>query len=80
MREAYDNVPFEARERVSYWSSFEKFVMNQHCKCPLHRDDVDFRAAEIQNLLREYDEVLEKAAQAHIKARETEILNRKVEG
>jgi hypothetical protein len=74
LREAYDNVPLEARKNVPYWSSFQKFLEHQRCKCPVHRTDVDLRAAEIQRLLREYDEVLEKAAREHIRARELEIL------
>jgi hypothetical protein len=77
LREAYDKVPLEARKNVPYWSSFQKFLEHQRCKCPVHRVDVDFRAAEIQKMLREYDEVIEKAAREHVKARELEILNRK---
>ena len=80
LQEAYDNVPPEARKNVSYWSSFQKFLEHQRCKCPVHRVDVDFRAAEIQKMLKEYDEVLEKAAREQVKARELEILKVRVEG
>ena len=79
LREAYEDVPLEARKRVKYWSSFQKFLEHQRCKCPLHRADEETKGAEIQKLLREYDEILEKAAIAHIKARELEILNRQGE-
>ena len=77
LREAYEDVPLEARKRVKYWSSFQNFLEHQRCKCPLHRADEETKGAEIQKLLREYNEVLDKAAREQIRARELEILNQK---
>ena len=77
LREEYDNVPLEARKNVPYWSSFQKFLEHQRCKCPVHRADVDFRAAEIKNMLRQCDEVIEKAAREHVKTRELELTDQK---
>jgi len=77
LREAYENVPPQARKNIEYWASFERFLEHQRCKCPVHRDDKEVRAAEIQKLLKEYNEALEKAARKNIEARELEILNRK---
>jgi len=76
LKEAYERVPLGARKNVKYWSNFQKFIEHQRCKCPLHRVDKKTKGAEIQKLLKEYDEVLEKAAIAQINAREREILNR----
>jgi hypothetical protein len=76
LREAYEKIPPEARDNIEYWTSFESFLEHQRCECPIHRADVDVRAAEIQKLLKDYDEILEKAAREHIRVRELEILNR----
>jgi len=76
--EAYEKIPLKARKNVVYWSSFQKFLEHHRCKCPLHRADKNTKGAEIHNLLRKYDEALEKAAIAQINARELEILNRQV--
>ena len=77
LREAYESIPFNVRKRTQYWSSFQNFLAYHRCKCPVHRADGENKGAEIQRMLREYDEVTEKAAKRNIKARELEILNRK---
>lgn len=74
MREAYEDVPLKARKRVKYWSSFQNFVEHQRCKCPIHRADEETKGSEIQRLLRQYDEVLEKVARAHVEAKALEVL------
>lgn len=76
LREAYEKVPLEARKNIEYWASFESFLEHQRCKCPIHSADVEVRTAEIKKLLKDYDEILEKAARENIRARELEILNR----
>jgi hypothetical protein len=75
--EAYERIPLKARKNVKYWSSFQNFLEYHRCKCPLHIADEDPNAVKIQNMLREYEEVLEKVAKRSIEAREREILNRK---
>jgi hypothetical protein len=75
LKQAYDDIPLESRKNVAYWSSFEDYLKHQRCKCPMHSDDVDFRAAEIQDLLKKFDETLEAAARANIEARALDILN-----
>ena len=76
LREAYEGIPLEARKRARYWSSFKNFLEYRRCKCPVHKADAQTQAAEIERLLREYDEVIEKAAKRNIEAKERELLNR----
>ena len=38
LREAYDRIPLETRNRVEYWSCFEKFQEYSRCKCSLHHN------------------------------------------
>ena len=79
LKQAYDDVPIQVRKNVAYWTSFEVFLKHQRCKCPTHSDNVDFKAAEIQDLLKKFDETLEEAARANIEARAFDILNNRDE-
>jgi len=76
LREAYESIPPKVRKRTQYWSSFQNFLAYHRCKCPVHRADGETKGAEIQRMLREYDEVIEKAAKQNIAAREQELLTR----
>ena len=76
LREAYESIPLKVRKRTQYWSSFQNFLAYHRCKCPVHRADGETKGAEIQRMLREYDDVLEKVAKQNIEAREQELLTR----
>jgi len=75
IKQAYEDIPLESRKSVAYWSSFEAFLKHQKCKCPVHRVEGDFGAEEIEDLLKQFDDVLEEAARANIEARTLDILN-----
>jgi hypothetical protein len=76
LREAYESIPLQVRKRTQYWSSFQNFLAYRRCKCPVHRADEKTKGAEIQRMLRKYDDVLEKVAKQKIEAREQELLTR----
>jgi hypothetical protein len=76
LREAYESIPLQVRKRTQYWSSFQNFLAYRRCKCAVHRADEETKGAEIQRMLREYDEVIEKVAKQNIETREKELLTR----
>lgn len=75
LREAYESIPVEARKRARYWSSFKNFLEHRRCKCPVHKVDAQTKGAEIDRLLHEYNEAIEKAAKRNIESKERELLN-----
>jgi hypothetical protein len=36
LRESYADIPVEVRERAPYWSTWEKFLEHNRCKCGKH--------------------------------------------
>ena len=73
--EAYERIPLKARKNVDYWRSFQNFLEHHRCKCSLHRFDKNIRGDEIQKLLGNYEEVVNKVVNRYFDYRKTAILN-----
>ncbi|MEJ2242202.1 MAG: hypothetical protein P8Y18_08680 [Candidatus Bathyarchaeota archaeon] len=67
-----------ARKNVEYWRSFEKFLEHHRCNCPLHRVNKNSKGEEIQNLLREYNEVVEKVVNRYFESENQDVYNLEV--
>jgi hypothetical protein len=75
LMEAWEKIPLKARKNIEYWQSFQKFLEHQRCNCPVHRSEENSKGAEIQKLLKKYNEVVDKVVNRYFDAKKHEILS-----